>query len=354
MKDVFSCGRHKWASRITALVASGLLLSACAGPDSMLFVTQTNVGVGFNAASGNAHIGYDRPEFDVGPSYTAYGGLLPVTASNHSNLSLSNPQIKQFYATGNASLIATGAILPRQPVDQAAAERDPNLTARQRCALNLGCQWTDPSDRRVSVVGTNTHIGLSVDTKNAMLASVDFGYGRQEASLLPLRRTPGGDILPSALASISIDATASTQPQLNVAQFIATGAAAEAMAATPEIQDDFAAAATLSADNQVKSLAASLNVSSTDLDNLMAKGKNQFAQTSQMTDDLVQKLLGVAPGVDRPLTGDDKTKLLNAAQKLTDAADQTRATELSKLGSVAEVRKWLNDHATIMKKLSAV
>ncbi|MFT5446642.1 MAG: hypothetical protein ACI9DC_001812 [Gammaproteobacteria bacterium] len=217
------------AKRVCCFVALASLLGGCASPDRVMFVTDTELGVGYDAAVGNVYIGSDRNELVIGPAYPDTGALPPVYARMQSNASIFDPKVKQLYATGKASEIATGTASNGQtPVSKA-----PQLSG----------------PRRLMVFGTSTNVGLKVNFASALATAVptavNFGYKRQEFSLIPLReegkRATGEDKYASTLAAISIGsgAAALQNTHLDVGQFFATGVAAENLAADPVIQKLF-------------------------------------------------------------------------------------------------------------------
>src|SRR4029077_3534782 len=95
----------KCAKSAIGLAACGFLLAGGAA-DRGLFVTNTNVGMGYDATAGSGHVGYDRQEAFIGPDYPNQKGLPPVAASLQSSLDWISPSVTQYYATGDAALIA--------------------------------------------------------------------------------------------------------------------------------------------------------------------------------------------------------------------------------------------------------
>ena len=190
-------------------------LAACDNTDRVVFVTSTELGIGADGTTGNVTIGYDRTEAVFGPGYPDTGALPPVYARLESNRSIWNPQVKQLYASGDAARMVSGgdAKNPKQ--------KHKPLTGK----------------RRLMVFGTATNIGLKVQFVNQIPSGLNIGYKRKEFSILSLQRndpTNGKeDHYPSVIASIDMQLEASdiNKTGLTLSQYIATGDAAENLAA---------------------------------------------------------------------------------------------------------------------------
>lgn len=212
------------APLVGALVAL-LLLPACSTTDKAIFVTKTSLTVlDADTSPPDISIAYDRTEGFYGPAYDN-GAAAPVTAIIQSDGDLIAPKVRQLYATGNAAEIVAG----RSPTDR------PELTGK----------------RRPMFFGTQTNIGLKLSfaSEQPVPTSLSFGYKRKEFSVIPIGTVGEGDAArdhyPSAIASIdntntlvAEGAAAAGSAALNVAQFFATGAAADALA--PRLRDTFA------------------------------------------------------------------------------------------------------------------
>lgn len=195
-------------------LAAPLLASACANPDSVLFVTNTSLGIQVESKPPSASIAYDRTEGFSGPRYQN-GGLPPVVASLATNGSVLDPQIRQVYATGAAAVKAvSGANAPDGPT-----------------ALT--------GDRKLAFFGTATTIGLKAGfSPDGSPDSFVLGYKRKEVSFIPLGSTQvngvATDVYPSVLGSIDTTGSALSLQgtSLTTLSFFATGEAAEVLAAT--------------------------------------------------------------------------------------------------------------------------
>lgn len=311
-----------WARllRLAAALSLAGLLAACADTDHVLFVTNTNVGVGYDATTLSGHVGYKRQEVYAGPAYTEYGGLPPVAASLQSDLNWLAPSSTQYYVTGDAALIATHRIAA-PTVDETRPGSFTDQQASERCRMNAGCTWSSDAPRSLSVVGTSSHVGLVVKTASSALSALDFGYGRQEASLLALRTKSGGvgDIYPSAFASIKVDTdkdASGIASGLAITQFFATGGAADALAGTSEVRTSFATMAKAQALTQTRTLLAGTNLSPNEADSLTTEGATAAARNQAQISGSVAKVLGRPVVSTEALSDTDISAITKALQSL--------------------------------------
>lgn len=333
---------------LKAIAITGFLaLAGCQSPDRVIFVTNSNISVGYDAATATGHVGYKRVEAYVGPAYPETGAIPPVVASLQSDMRFIAPSVSQLYATGDAALIAT-------------KKKDVSTSTEPEA------RWADIKDRRLAIVGTSSHVGFIVQTMDLSLAKVDFGYGRQEASMLPLRNSSqsGKDIYPSVLASITVKpsgedtAIGDGAGGLKLTQFIATGGAAEALAARPDVRSSFDVIARSAAKDAAESAAKTLGFTDDEYSALVSEGDDAAKNAKARVDNIVLKLLGVAAG-NRTLTGEDQAKIQAAAKQLNGSVDDTatlagKATSLAALPNVEAVRYELgldNDLINALHKL---
>jgi len=206
--------------RISAMaaLAAASVLTGCAKPDSVLFVTNASFGVNLEGQPLNASIGYDRTEGYLAPSFPS-GAAPPVIASIETGGGLLSPKVRQLYATGAAAEKASG---------------------KPHAADGPSALEGKPLDKRMIFFGTTTSLGakFTLDPTGAPEA-FNFGYKRKEFSYIPLVESPGGGryIYPSVLASIDTVTLASAKASnggLESRQFFATGHAAEALASKTE------------------------------------------------------------------------------------------------------------------------
>jgi hypothetical protein len=214
-----------------AVLATAALLAGCTS-DRVIFVTNTSLGINFDAAPTTASVAFDRTEGYSAPSYRS-GGLPPVLGRIQTNGKIIEPRIKQLYATGAAAVIAAGG---EDSTDDEAAE----LTNRTG---------------RLAFVGTSTTVGLKATFAQALPESFIFGIKRKEFSYIPLgcQIATGGeennkacdegdtDVYPSVIASLDhgTKIPSGSGTEFNHSQFIATGAAAEELAGDSNIQGLF-------------------------------------------------------------------------------------------------------------------
>ncbi|WP_323796692.1 hypothetical protein [Nisaea sp.] len=191
-------------------------LGACANAEeNVLFVTATQIDIGYDAVLGNGNIGYDRNEFVAGPQYVETGGTPPIVSDLDADLSFFSPKINQLYATGNAALLATGG----------------NPEAKIGNANDL------KGKRRAMFFGTSTSFGLNLKFQAEVPTAISLGYKRKEMSVIPLNESMGRekdqvDKYGSTLARIEMngDFSAPLETSVDLRQFFATGKAAEILA----------------------------------------------------------------------------------------------------------------------------
>ncbi|AWK87498.1 hypothetical protein [Azospirillum thermophilum] len=199
-------------------------LAACDATDRAVFVTSTSIGLNADATTRQVGIAYDRSEGFIGPDYVDDGAVPSAVGYLDSDLEVFSPKIRQLYATGAAADIVTG-------VDPAAVPPDGALTGT----------------RRLLAFGTATTLGLQVGfaTASGLPDALVLGYRRKEASVIPFRKadpTSGQpDSYAPVLASITMNQTTGTLDRTGtrLVQFIATGRAARALAADPQVRSIF-------------------------------------------------------------------------------------------------------------------
>ena len=309
---------------LVALACAGL--GGCANPDSVLFVTDTSLGINVESKPPTVSVAYDRIEGYIAPRYDN-GALPPVVASIQTGGNVFNPTIRQVYATGQAAVRAVGGDAPAS---------NPALTG----------------GRRLAFFGTATTVGFKAgfDTGAAVPDSLLFGYRRMEFSFIPLGTDSktGSDTYASALASV--DSNTSTTGTggvsgangvgLTHSQFIATGLAADVLATNPAIRKSFQ---TIGADSVASSLSPTERAAAvaqgtvdatnnqTNLDKVMAKiaPNGQLDPVALKT--LIDSVNGGTPG----------------------AISSGTVTTLESLTTAAAVRTQLNENQYVVGKLAA-
>ena len=150
------------------LVATVVAVAGCAESDTVLFVTGTDLGIQFDGATQNASVGYDRSELVIAPVFRD-GAVPPVFGQFETDRSIFTPHIVQLHATGNAALVATKRLKQPSIADG---------TTPLQNKLN--------KKRRMMFFGTATSTGLKVTLGTPRPANFNFGFKRQEVSLIPL------------------------------------------------------------------------------------------------------------------------------------------------------------------------
>ncbi len=205
--------RHRRGRLLLPLFAA-LLVGGCAsGPDHVLFVTKTSLGIDVATEPSSASIGYDRIEGYIGPRFDN-GGVPPVAASFQTNGQLLSREVRTVYATGQAAKIVTGA--------QGTPATVPKLEG----------------ERRRMFFSTGTTVGLKLGFGATATTEFVFGYKRRELSVIPM---PASGEFPSVLASLQNDVSSggASQTEFGVTQYFATGDAAVNVALHPDTQELF-------------------------------------------------------------------------------------------------------------------
>lgn len=218
-QESHGCDRLTGCFQLVGLMMFSAFVAGCASPaKSVMFVTKTSLGVDAEFNPLSLSLAYDRTEGYVGPRFES-ATAAPVVGGFSTNGDIFGREIRQVYATGHAAKLVTGA------------------------TEDAGPEERYDGDSRVMFFGTSTVLGIKLGfapTAGTVPYAVDsfvLGYKRKEASLIPI--TPSG--LPSVVASLDTTtrADAPDKAQANVGQFFATGAAANALAVKPRIQQAF-------------------------------------------------------------------------------------------------------------------
>lgn len=203
-------------NRIAVLLVSSMaaLFTGCAtGPETVVFVTKTSLGIDVEQTPPSASFAYDRVEGYFGPRFNT-GAVPPVVASFTTNGKLLNRLVKQVYATGDAArVLADPKLVP---------PADPALTG----------------DVKPMFFGTSTTLGLKIGYEaGGSTSTFNLGYKRKELSVIP--KTDG--TFPSVLATLQSDTEATTisGTKLSVGQLFATGSAATNLAKREEVREVF-------------------------------------------------------------------------------------------------------------------
>lgn len=212
-------------NRTLALAALPLLLAllgGCAGTHYASFVTKTSLAVlDVDSSPAEASIAFSRAEGYIGPRFDD-GSVYPVTGF----------------------ISARGAALTRETRQVFAGGRAAVLVLRDEGKPPEPSPCGDGLDRPPLFLATGTSVGvrLGFAAGTAVPNSFNFGYRRKEATLVPVSKT----CQPSVLATHDSDGGARGTPggtdrnaALDVTQYFATGAAADALARDTDVQQIF-------------------------------------------------------------------------------------------------------------------
>lgn len=188
------------------------------------FVTKTSLSlIDADTTPPGVSLAFDRIEGYVGPRFED-GSVYPVAGYLRTKGSGLLRETQQVYAGGRAAKLALS-----QPGEIAAAS---------------GC--SDGAEKPAMFFATGTTIGIKLGfiEGTALPNSFTLGYRRKEASAIPVSR----ECQPSVLAYLDSEAAGrqtAGQPKLDfgVAQYFATGDAANALAAQPFVRAHFTAEA---------------------------------------------------------------------------------------------------------------
>jgi hypothetical protein len=192
------------------------------------FVTSTHIGIKADTKVEQVSIGIGRADLFVGPAYPAQGTVPSVMSSLQSDGQIISPQVTQLYATGAAA----DAVTQAPGTIATPVIGDPDLSGV----------------RRPFVFGTGTNIGLKIGFAGNLPTTFNFGYDREEFSIIPLQPTLNGtasDRFSPVLAAVKVNVqtTTVTGSGLQLGQFFATGNAAINLANRNDIRNIFGDAA---------------------------------------------------------------------------------------------------------------
>lgn len=224
----------------SAVLAAALLQAGCANTDRATFVTKTSLAL-FDAdtAPGELSFGLHRFEGYVGPRLKD-GSVYPVVGFFATDGQLLDRAIWQVFAGGDAATIVTATDSPPgapKPSRRSAAPTGAGealAPARPDCASAV--------DNPPLILSTSSSVGIRLGfvTGSPLPNALTFGYRRKEASSVPV----SAGCTPSVLATIDTGYAArrtEADPKLadRTTQYIATGRAADQLAATDDVRRAF-------------------------------------------------------------------------------------------------------------------
>lgn len=248
--------------RSACLVVAALpcLVGCQFGKEEVVFVTNTSIGVDFDAQTPKASIGYSRFEGVLEPQFEQ-GQTLPVLSSLNAQVSLLTLGAGHSFATGTPAVVFGESFSSSKPyftTDITARDRlrpggdlllkGPTATADK--VENLRADWivtkTKPEDRRRVIFTTSTKLALDVEFESGAggaPTSLNVGYKRKEWAYAPLvtAKIDGTGYKFVALPALLATADAGTQvgkgdAKVRVSQTFATGAAATWLSSHPAIR----------------------------------------------------------------------------------------------------------------------
>ena len=209
------------AATILAFAGCAALISGCANLDpkeNVIFFTKTSLGIDVDGTPPEVSLAYNRQEGFMGPRYDN-GAVPPVASHLSTDGGLFSRNVKQFYATGNAALALT-----RQP-----AEKPGTATTE----LSGG--------KKAMFFGTSTTTGIRISFAANGAEGFVFGYRRKELSYIPVGTVNNKDTYASVIGVYTNETQASSTANLGlgIAQYFATGAAADNIASWESTRSAF-------------------------------------------------------------------------------------------------------------------
>ena len=257
--------------RLGGCAAAACLLLGCGvGKDTMLFTTNTTVGVDLDAKPPTASVAYSRQELVIAPQYQggrpcahpkpdpaakpggrgaccAAGEQIPSVLATIRNEMLGFTS-RQSFLTGHAADLMAYGIL-----------KDADLERDAVCRAYLSSTGTAPADpdyKKPFFFGTNTVLGFDFryNPTTGMPDAVALGFKRKELAYLPLMEIQSGaDVVvevPSVFAGAAVGVDLATGKKADAMQVFATGRAAEFLAASRSLRASLIAPALLGGELQ--------------------------------------------------------------------------------------------------------
>lgn len=266
--------------RVVLLPVIAVLGTGCGiGTRTMLFATNTSIGVNIDTEPPTSSIAYKRQEIVIAPEYPG-GEVLPVLASIDMNVDTGfnvlvpflGFDVNQRFITGDAAVIYADEL--RTNGDSALALDTEGWTADKPSTIDLSdhevaanCKWinglvpgflwavvnvvvgdhVDYDEKRPYFFGTNTIFGLDVKySTEGYPRAIALGFKRQEVAVVPImekvvEKKVESVRLPSLFASFNGGAGVSTEGEassvktsagLKAGSIMATGLAADLIASS--------------------------------------------------------------------------------------------------------------------------
>lgn len=262
--------------RHAALLVVPLLWSGCIGYDSALLATKTNAGLDVDMKPPTLEASLARRELAITPSFEN-GKTAPLVASFKVHGPWIFASVASTFAGGDAAATMTAQYGTPNAGTNAVVDGDVKLATKPSSKRGwLGrrgnVKLQEPGEVRPLVFGTDTSAGVKVAWSGLTAQYPDTlraGFHRKELALAPVSivsstETTNGQTqmvhhvnVPSFLATTdaSVAATNPTNTRLEWVQYFAVGAAADNLAAQPQVRDAMVRRIDPAADTFVKEAA---------------------------------------------------------------------------------------------------
>ncbi len=217
---------------IAALLVFAIGGTSCTiGKDSLLFVTDTTVGVDLDSVPATMDLAYARNEMVLGPVFEE-NQVLPVLSSVGVRAGAFDFGANHSFATGDSAVVMANALTDPGKADPA----DYGVRGFQNGGIIKTSLKVDERERLF--FGTKTVLGASVQwTSSTVPDAVNIGFKRKELACVPLIEKETGTPGETEVKLSSLIATADagvlvggrTDTGLRVGQLFATGEAATAL-----------------------------------------------------------------------------------------------------------------------------
>lgn len=240
--------KFPFAFKITVFLLPGVLGGCAVGFDHTLFMTKSNVGLDVDTKPPTAEVSIARRELVIAPTFE--GGQTPnvLAGFKTGNRLLFGFDVSSIFAGGDAALSLTKKNGMQEHAAKLCLAAKPVGNPRLG-PISFG-HYSLPAKGEIHpfIFGTDSSFGLKV-AWSGMTAqfpdSLKIGFNRKEMALAPVfgqdtldPNCPYSVEMPAFLASIDVGVQAATPQSFesNYRQFFATGKAANALAAEPEVQ----------------------------------------------------------------------------------------------------------------------
>ncbi len=256
--------------RHAAFLMVPLLWCGCIGYDSALLATKTNAGIDVDMKPPTLEASLARRELAITPSFEN-GKTPPLVASFKVHGPWVFASVGSTFAGGDAAATMTGQYGTTNAGPDAVLDGDTVLATRPTSkrgwfGRKAKVKLQEPGEVRPLVFGTDTSAGIKVAWSGMTAQYPDTlraGFHRKELALAPVSIVSNSPSefrvnVPSFLATTDAGAAVSspTNTRLEWAQYFAVGAAADNLAAQPQIREAMVRRIDPAADKYVKEATA--------------------------------------------------------------------------------------------------